>query len=146
MSQENFTGNSEGLGVLADTTAAPTCQTCHMQNGNHEVRTAWGFLAVRLPFPTDPQWKADQVTILQALGVLDPDGKPTARLDVVKGADVARLTQEAFDKERNKMINTCSQCHSENFARNELKKSDDIIKAGDKLFAEAIRIIAGLFL
>ena len=34
--------------------AAPTCQTCHMQEGNHEVRTAWGFLAVRLPMPEDP--------------------------------------------------------------------------------------------
>ena len=31
-----------------DDVAAPTCQTCHMQEGNHEVRTAWGFLAVRL--------------------------------------------------------------------------------------------------
>ncbi len=132
-------------GVLPETTAAPTCQTCHMQNGNHEVRTAWGFLAVRLPLPEDPQWKADQITILQALGVLDPDGKPTGRLDVVKGADVARLTQEDFDRERNKMIKTCSECHSENFAKNELKKSDNIIKAGDKLFAEAIRIIAGLY-
>jgi len=25
------------------------CQTCHMPGGNHEVRTAWGFLSVRLP-------------------------------------------------------------------------------------------------
>jgi len=133
------------IGKLPETAAAPTCQTCHMQNGNHEVRTAWGFLAVRLPLPKDPQWKADQITILQALGVLDPEGKPTARLDVVKAADVARLTQEDFDRERNKMIKTCSECHSENFAKNELKKSDNIIKAGDKLFAEAIRIIAGLY-
>ena len=32
---------------------APTCQTCHMQDGDHEVMTAWGFLAVRLPMPED---------------------------------------------------------------------------------------------
>jgi hypothetical protein len=56
------------------------------------VRTAWGFLAVRLPLSEDPDWKADQVTILQALGVLDPEGQPTARLDAVKAADIARLT------------------------------------------------------
>ena len=31
----------------------------------------------------------------ETLGVLDPKGKPTGRLDVVKAADVARLTQEA---------------------------------------------------
>jgi len=92
--------------------AAPTCQTCHMQEGNHEVRTAWGFLAVRLPMPEgDKQWTDDRVTILQGLGVLDPSGKPTARLDVVKAADVARLTQEAFDKERTKTLETCTKCH-----------------------------------
>ena len=38
-------------GAIPEHSAAPTCQTCHMQEGNHEVRTAWGFLAVRLPFP-----------------------------------------------------------------------------------------------
>jgi hypothetical protein len=40
------------------------CQTCHMQGGNHAVRTAWGFLAVRLPMPADNQWAADRATIL----------------------------------------------------------------------------------
>ncbi len=132
-------------GVLSETVAAPTCQTCHMQDGNHEVRTAWGFLAVRLPLPKDEQWKADQVTILQALGVLDPQGNPTARLDVVKAADVARLTQEDFDRERNKMIETCSQCHSKKFATAELEKGDDVIRQADHLLAEAIRTIADLY-
>ncbi len=83
-------------GTLPEGTSAPTCQTCHMSEGNHEVRTAWGFLAVRLPLPEDEQWKADQITILQGLGVLDPEGNPTARLDVVKAADVARLDQESW--------------------------------------------------
>ena len=96
-----------------------------MQEGNHEVRTAWGFLAVRLPMPEDKQWAADRATILQALGVLDPAGKPTARLDVVKAADVARLTQEDWQKERDKMIKTCNQCHSVNFAKGELAKGDE---------------------
>jgi len=132
-------------GTLPETASAPTCQTCHMQDGNHEVRTAWGFLAVRLPMPEDKQWAADRATILQALGVLDPDGQPTARLDVVKAADVARLTQEAWQKERDKMIQTCSQCHSENFAKAELAKGDEMIKEADKLMAEAIRIVAGLY-
>jgi predicted CXXCH cytochrome family protein len=132
-------------GVLPENAAAPTCQTCHMQEGNHEVRTAWGFLAVRLPLPEDPQWKADQITILQGLGVLDPEGNPTARLDVVKAADVARLDQESWQKERDKMLNTCSQCHSRNFARAELEKGDDMIREADRLMAEAIRIIADLY-
>ncbi|GAB4339174.1 MAG: hypothetical protein Kow0037_23890 [Calditrichia bacterium] len=132
-------------GTLPEHTQAPTCQDCHMQDGNHEVRTAWGFLAVRLPLPEDPQWKADQVTILQALGVLDPEGNPTARLEAVKAADVARLTQEDFDRERNKMIQTCSQCHSENFAKAELEKGDQMIRQADHLLAEAIREVAALY-
>jgi len=154
---EMYSGSKHGVrallkqsGVLPEGAAAPTCQTCHMPEGDHEVRTAWGFLAVRTdglaPYPgEDPEWWADRVTILQALGVLDPEGNPTARLDVVKAAQVARLTAEDFDREREKMIQVCSGCHSENFARAELKKGDDIIREGDRLLAEGIRIVAGLY-
>jgi hypothetical protein len=132
-------------GILPESTPAPTCQTCHMPEGDHEVRTPWGFLAVRLPLPEDEQWKADQITILQALGVLDPEGNPTARLDVVKAADVARLDQESFDREREKLIKVCSDCHSENFARAEIAKGDDMIREVDHLLAEAIREIVALY-
>lgn len=133
------------LKVLAPNAAAPTCQTCHMQNGNHEVRTAWGFLAVRLPLPEDKQWAADRATILQALGVLDPEGKPTALVDTVKAADVARLTQEDWQRERDKMLKTCNQCHSGNFAKEQLQQGDDMIRNADHLMAEAIRIVAALY-
>jgi hypothetical protein len=132
-------------GILPETTSAPTCQTCHMQDGNHEVRTAWGFLAVKLPMPDDEQWTKDRVTILQALGVLDLDGNPTELLDVVKAADIARLTQEDWDRERNKMLETCSSCHSGNFAKKELEKGDNMIKEADRLMAEAILIVVGLY-
>jgi hypothetical protein len=131
--------------TLPETVAAPTCQTCHMQGGDHEVRTAWGFLAVRLPMPEDEQWAKDRATILQALGVLDPEGNPTARLDVIKAADVARLTQEDWQKERDKMLETCGRCHSSNFAKAELEKGDDVIRETDHLLAEAIRIVAKLY-
>ncbi|VEN74156.1 Cytochrome C [Candidatus Desulfarcum epimagneticum] len=132
-------------GVLHEKTAAPTCQTCHFQEGNHEVRTAWGFLAVRLPLPEDPEWKADQVDILKALGVLDPKGNPTARFNLVKNADVARLTQESWQKERDKMTDACRQCHSGRFAKAELEKADGMIREADRLLAEAIRIVAALY-
>ncbi len=131
--------------ILPESVAAPTCQTCHMQEGHHGVQTAWGFLAVRLPMPEDKEWAADRATILQALGVLDPNDKPTARLDVVKAANVARLTQEDWQKEREKMIRTCNQCHSVNFAKGELTKGDQIIKETDHLMAEAIRTVAALY-
>ncbi len=132
-------------GILPEETAAPTCQDCHMQEGNHEVRTAWGFLAVRLPLPEDEQWKADQTTILQALGVLDPEGNPTGRLDAVKAADIARLTQEDFDRERSKMLKACVQCHSQNFAQEQLDSGDQMIREADHLLAQAIREITALY-
>jgi hypothetical protein len=132
-------------GTLSDSAAAPTCQTCHMQDGDHNVQTSWGFLAVRLPMPDDKQWAADRATILQGLGVLDPTGKPTGRLEVVKAANVARLTQEDWQRERDKMVKACNQCHSVNFAKGELQKGDDMIREADKLMAEAIRIVAGLY-
>ena len=100
---------------------------------------------MRLPLPEDREWAADRVTILQALGVLDPAGKPTARLDAVKAVDLARLTQESWQAERNKMVKTCNQCHSVNFARGELEKGDDLIKRADRLMAQAIQTVAALY-
>ncbi|HWR90743.1 MAG TPA: multiheme c-type cytochrome [Dissulfurispiraceae bacterium] len=35
--------------ILPETAATPTCQTCHMRDGDHTVRAAWGFPGVRLP-------------------------------------------------------------------------------------------------
>lgn len=132
-------------GILSEETPAPTCQTCHMQDGNHANLTAWGFLAVRLPMPDDNQWAADRATILQGLGVLDPAGKPTGRLAVVKAANVARLTQEDWQRERDKMVKTCNGCHSVNFAKGELEKGDRMIREADHLMAEAIRTVAALY-
>ena len=149
---EMYTSSKHGVrhllkqsGILPETASAPTCQTCHMQDGNHAVKTGWGFLAVRLPMPEDEQWTKDRVTILQGLGVLDPEGNPTGRLEVVKAADVARLTQEDWQHERDKMLETCNKCHSVNFAKAELEKGDQMIKEVDRLMAEAIRIVAGLY-
>jgi hypothetical protein len=116
-----------------------------MPSGDHEVRAPWGFLAVRLPLPEDPQWKADRITILQGLQVLDPDGKPTARLDAVKAADIARLDEASWVQGRAKMVAVCTQCHSADFATGELKKGDDMIREADHLMAEAIRVVAGLY-
>jgi hydroxylamine dehydrogenase len=77
--------------------------------------------------------------------VLDPEGQPTGRLDVVEAADVARLSKDAFDAERARMLTVCSDCHSENFARAELGKGDRIIQETDRLVAEAVTIVAGLY-
>jgi hydroxylamine dehydrogenase len=127
-----------------DSTRAPKCQTCHMNEGDHGVMTSWGFLALRLP-EDDAEWMKDRVTILQALNVLDEKGNPTARLEVVKAGKVARLTKEEWQESRDKMIKVCSQCHAGSYAKDQLAKADQIIKESDKLMAEAIRTVDGLY-
>ena len=123
---------------------APVCTTCHMPGGDHSVRTAWGFLALRLP-EKDPEWMAYRQKILIALGVLTPDGKPTARLDVVKVGKVARLSAEEWQTERDRMVRVCANCHAEAYAQQNLAAADSIIKDSDKLVAEAIDVVEGLY-
>jgi hydroxylamine dehydrogenase len=43
------------------------------------------------------------------------------------------------------MIKTCNQCHSENFAKAEFEKDNQMIKEADHLMAEAIRVVAALY-
>ncbi len=133
-------------GSLPEGAAAPTCQTCHLPDGTHQNETAWGFLGVRLPLPEDKQEAADRVVILKALGVLDPEtGEPTAILDAVKAVRMAKLDQASWEKERNKMLDTCSNCHSRSFAKNQLDMGDAILGKADRLMAEAITIVAELY-
>ncbi len=133
-------------GDLPEGAVAPSCQHCHMVDGNHENRTAWGFLGVRLPLPEDEQAAADRVTILKALGVLDPaTGEPTAILDAVKAVDMARLDQESWQKERDTMLATCSECHSKEYAKEQLEMGDSILSKADRLMAEAIETVAALY-
>ncbi len=123
---------------------APTCQTCHMVNGDHAVMTAWGFLALRVP-EDDPAWWNDRVEILKALGVLDGKGNPTERLDAVKVAKVARLTKEEFATIRTQEMGTCKPCHSNALIQQQFEAGDSIVKQADGLMAEAIRTVKGLY-
>jgi hypothetical protein len=133
-------------GRLPKDAAVPTCQTCHLPNGTHTNRTAWGFFGVRLPLPADKEWADDRTTILKALGILNPKtGAPTKRLDAVKNLDMARLTEEDWQNERNKMISICSQCHSKTYAENQLKLGDEMMQKADRLMAQAIDIVAALY-
>ena len=123
---------------------APVCSTCHMPKGDHAVRTAWGFLALRLP-EKDEEWLKYRQKILIGLGVLSPEGQPTPRLDVVKVGKVARLSAEEWQAERDRMIAVCVHCHARSFAVQNLEAADSIIKESDKLMAEAIDIVEALY-
>ncbi|MEN8140440.1 MAG: multiheme c-type cytochrome [Thermodesulfobacteriota bacterium] len=137
---------SQQAGNLPKGAVAPKCQDCHMKDGSHNNHTAWGFLGVRLPLPEDPQWKADQITILKALAVLNPEtGKPGPIYDAVGALDLARTSKEAFDKERNKMIGICSQCHSEKYVKERLALGDSMMPKLDRMMAEGIETVAALY-
>ncbi len=143
---EMWSSSKHGVIYLTegDTGRAPKCQTCHMDEGNHRVMTSWGFLALRLP-EDDAEWMGYRATILKGLHVLDPDGNPTARLDVVKAGKVARLSKEEWQAERDKMLAICSRCHSGSYARAQLANADAMIKEADQLMAGAIEIVADLY-
>ena len=148
---EMWSGSKHGVTYLMNRDIAPEhknrgprCQTCHMPDGNHRVFSAWGFLAVRLP-EEDAEWMGYRVTILKALGVLDPEGSPTKRLDAVKAAKMARLTTGEFVSERERYTTICTSCHTPFFVKENMKNADQMIKAADAVFAEAIEIVAGLY-
>ena len=64
---------------------------------------------------------------------------------VVKAGKVARLTKEEFQAERERYTEICVRCHSPSFVQENIRNADQMIKESDKLFAEAIEIVAGLY-
>lgn len=123
----------------------PTCQTCHMQGGDHEVRAPWGFFGVRLPLPEDPQWSAARVTILQALGMIDLKGRPAERHALLKELDMARVTEESWQRSREKTAESCCNCHPQDLVARTLEQGDKILREADLLLSQAIRIVADLY-
>jgi hydroxylamine dehydrogenase len=137
---------TQQAGNLSADAIAPKCQDCHLKDGDHNNHTAWGFFGVRLPLPEDPQWKADQITILKALAILNPEtGEPGPMYQVVEDLDFARLDTESFDKERNKMIEICSECHSEAYAKERFEMGDSMMPKLDRMMAEGIETVANLY-
>lgn len=133
-------------GLLPEKAPAPTCQHCHFPEGSHENHTSWGFLGVRLPLPKDKQAARDRETILKALAVLNPEtNEPGPFYAVIEKYDMVRLSDEAWQSERNKMYNVCSECHSEAYIKEQLQMGDAMVAKTDRLMAEAIRTVAGLY-
>ncbi len=134
----------EPFAASESTPRAPVCSLCHMPEGDHANKTAWGFLAMRLP-EKDEEWLGYRQTILQGLGVLDAEGNPTERLNVVSAGQVARLTEEEWQEQRDRMVEVCVKCHTPSYAEEQMAAADQIIKEADKLMAEAVEIVQGLY-
>jgi len=133
------------MGILPKSVSAPTCQDCHMQNGNHEVRTAWGFLGLRPDIAGDKQWEEASRTIMRALGLLDQNGKPTPHMTVALDNGLFRRDIIDWGEERVKMVEACGRCHSVHFTESELKKGDRMIREADITMAQAINCVADLY-
>ena len=142
---EMWSSSKHGVAYLLDRDEhrGPKCQDCHMPGGDHRVRTAVGFLGLDLT-TTDPEMQQYQAVILKALGVLDEKGQYTALLDVVKAGDMVRLDKKDFDAERKRITDQCRQCHGGAFVDAIMKNADLMLKEINRVFAEAIEIVAGL--
>jgi len=121
--------------------------TAPVGNRGHDAHRGYGelgFLGLNL-VTDDGELKGYQATILKGLGVLDEKGNFTPLLDVVKAGDMVRLDKADFDAERKRITDVCRKCHTPSFVEANMKNADLMIKASDKIFAEAINIVAGLY-
>jgi hypothetical protein len=114
------------FGIDRNIKRTPTCVTCHMDGGTHDVSQGVTLGTVSQgAFITS---KSSRDTYVE-----DPNGI------VMRG-----ITQEDFDANRAKMLSICSRCHSTSFARTVLENADEIKVQSDKKVGEAIAIIKGL--
>ncbi len=106
---------------------APTCVTCHMEGGDHNVShgiTIGG--ASQGKFIGDSNsgsgYKRDPNNIL-----------------------MNEITEDDFIKGRARMVGVCIKCHSERFAEHKLSVADGIKIASDGVVGEAIKVIEDLY-
>jgi len=117
---EAFEASKHGVAYFAtgDSRQAPTCVTCHMPKGTHDV--------------------SGGVTIGRAgSGAVLKGTEPPIPMKV--------LDQEKIDTEREKMIGICMQCHTRRVARQTLEDADAIKREADRLVGEAARIVRRLY-
>ncbi|HWR26416.1 MAG TPA: multiheme c-type cytochrome [candidate division Zixibacteria bacterium] len=106
---------------------APSCITCHMDRGTHDVSQG---ITIG--------------TVSQGAFISDK----SSGNDYVKdrnGIVMRAITQEQFDTNRQMMLSICTRCHSSNFARSSLESADEIKVQADRKAGEGITMIEGLY-
>jgi len=144
---EMWSSSKHGVihGLMPEMGRAPVCQTCHMKEGDHGVKTGWGFLGLRLPVP-DEEWREATTTIVKAIGPWGRDeAGMEARLGAVRALDLARTDEAEFQRLRGEMIETCGECHSRAFAKRHLERADAIVRETTLLLADAVEIVEDLY-
>ena len=105
----------------------PTCATCHMPDGDHMVKTSWGFFGVRGEEP-DSDHASFQKPVVQMLEMLGP----------VLAPDSFRPNMAQWTERREAMLAICSKCHSRSQARKQLQAGDQMVKQANKMAAKFI--------
>ncbi len=114
-------------GISSDAERYPTCQSCHMPNGDHQAITAWGFIGYRPAFEgEDPEERAVLEKVKQAITEIGP----------AKAPGVYRTSYAEWATEREKMIDTCTECHSRSFAERRLVLGDQMVIESSKVFVK----------
>lgn len=116
----------EGKG-FEDGGRAPTCVTCHMPGGDHDVSQG-------ITIGGASQGKFIGGTNSGAEYRKDPNG-----------ILMNEITADDFIRERKKMVRICINCHSGRFAEHKLSVADGIKIASDGVAGEALKEVKALY-
>ncbi|MEK6598809.1 MAG: multiheme c-type cytochrome [Deltaproteobacteria bacterium] len=116
----------EGKG-FEDGGRVPTCVTCHMSGGNHDVSQG-------ITIGGASQGKFIGQTNSGHSSKKSPSG-----------IFMNEITGEDFTRERGKMLRVCINCHSNRFAEHKLSVADGVKIASDAVVGEGIKEIEDLY-
>ncbi len=124
-----YTNSKHGMfyAITADSSRYPTCQTCHMVDGNHKAMTAWGFIGYR---PPSPQQNPGDRRILEQIKAAITEIGPA------KAPQVYRTSYAEWETERQQMLTACTQCHAESFAKERLELGDKMVLESSALYVQ----------
>lgn len=105
-------------GASGDDRQAPTCVTCHMTEGSHDVSAG--------------------ITIGRS-------GSGAVLAGETAPIPMHTITPERAAEERKVMINRCADCHTKRTARRALEDADSIKREADRILGVAADIVEGLF-
>jgi hydroxylamine dehydrogenase len=111
---------------------APGCIDCH---DGHRVVTAWGFLGLRPGEREDEEWLAARNKVQQALEIMGPGLAP----------HVTRQSYAEWQALREEMIVRCTECHAESYVREDLAKSDALLREADLMMANVVTVADMLY-
>ena len=104
--------------VNRDPSEAPTCVTCHMPEGTH------GSVA--------------NLTLGHIASGAALDG------EISPNIPMRRMSRDEMAENRKRMLDACGPCHTTRFARESLRRADEVKRGADALVAEARALIQAL--